>query len=498
MKLTVFCVLLVFSCLVANVEGASWQDQFSNDNLKKAFNTVAKSFHEVGAKVSKALSGDSKKKPFKSVIQSPQNPGNKTTETPNKEESQKESNSSNQPLQNSTSNTTLAPTVAHLWRNSTSSVEILNNTDVSSADVVNEDDLVKNANSLAEIPTDAATSAAETPNKEESEKKSNSSNQPLQNSTSNTTLSPTIANLRAYLISLFDIFRNTDVSSVDVVNEEDLVKNSTSLAEIPTDAATSAAEAENLKKTSSSLAEDLNNSTASAAKVLKENSTSLPSAAETFTGDNLNKNSSSLAEILKNEAISGENLEKNGQSLDASIKVSEVVSAQNLQTIINSLAEILQNTSASIGEAISSDKENSNSLGDVLTDAGSNIAGDSNSENLTNTINSLTDPCTVINVRALEPLAGIEIDIATDSEEDETNDRIADGVENLKVDLDEVMTYWDKTSSKLSKVANDISKLSKVSGDYDGSGSSTMEKDLKYLAEALNDADNKFREAKFY
>uniref|UniRef100_A0A1A9Z887 Uncharacterized protein n=1 Tax=Glossina pallidipes TaxID=7398 RepID=A0A1A9Z887_GLOPL len=493
MKLTVFCVLLVFSCLVANVENASWQDQFSDENVKKVFNTVAKSFQDAGAKVSEALSGDNIKKAFNSVMQSPQKPGSKPTRIPNKpgskptripnkEESKKKSNSSNQSLQNSTSNTTRAPIVAHLWRNLTSSVEILKNTDVSSADVVNGEDFVKNSNSLAEIPKEAATSAAET---------------------------------------------------------------------------------ENLKKNSSSLAEDLTNSTDSAANDLKENSNSLPSAADTFTGDNLNKNSSSLAEILKNvgsdvaETISGENMEKNVQSLDASIKVAELVSAENLQTNINSLAEVLQNTSASIGEAVSSDKENSNSLGEVLTDAGSKIAGDFSSENVTNTINALKDSlhsndCIMeivktilqfskkffvelqacadyariehigkateeliiigkelqstdgkqcsdqINVSALEPLAGIEIDIATDSEEDETNARIADDVQNLKADLDEAMAYWGKTSSKLSKVANDISKLSKVSGDYVGSGSSTVEEDLKYLTEALDDADHKFRKAKFY
>ncbi|KAL9895636.1 uncharacterized protein ACN2A1_006348 [Glossina fuscipes fuscipes] len=292
MKLTAFCVLLVFSCLVTNVENATWQDHFNGDNLKKALNTVAKSFQEAGAKVSEALSSDNIQKAFNSLIQSPQN-------TPSKKESKKKSNPSKQPVQNSTSNTTLAPAVVDLGGNVISLVKILKNTDASSADVVKGVDLVKNANSLTEIPTDAVTSVAET---------------------------------------------------------EDLKKNSGSLADA-------------LKNSIGSIAEGLKNSTNS--------SNSLPSAADNITSENLNENSSSLAEILK----------------DAGSNITQAIDDENLQKNLNRLADVLQNTSISISEAVGGDnlKKNSNSLGEVLTDADSNIARDFSSVNLTNIINSVTD-----------------------------------------------------------------------------------------------------------
>uniref|UniRef100_A0A1B0BQC6 Uncharacterized protein n=1 Tax=Glossina palpalis gambiensis TaxID=67801 RepID=A0A1B0BQC6_9MUSC len=64
MKLTAFCVLLVFSCLMTNV---------------KVFNKIAKSFQDAGAKVSEALSNDNIQKAFNSIMQSPPNTGNKST-----------------------------------------------------------------------------------------------------------------------------------------------------------------------------------------------------------------------------------------------------------------------------------------------------------------------------------------------------------------------------------------------------------------------------------
>uniref|UniRef100_A0A1B0C7F3 Uncharacterized protein n=1 Tax=Glossina palpalis gambiensis TaxID=67801 RepID=A0A1B0C7F3_9MUSC len=88
------------------------------------------------------------------------------------------------------------------------------------------------------------------------------------------------------------------IRAISLLRSPDLGKNSNSLAEIPTDAATNAAETENLKKNSSSLAEGLRNSTGSAAEDVRKNSHSLCSVVDTITSNNLNKNSSCLAGIL--------------------------------------------------------------------------------------------------------------------------------------------------------------------------------------------------------
>ncbi|KAL9889521.1 uncharacterized protein ACN427_008850 [Glossina fuscipes fuscipes] len=292
MKLTAFCVLLVFSCLVTNVENATWQDHFNGDNLKKALKTVAKSFQEAGAKVSEALSSDNIQKAFNSLIQSPQN-------TPSKKESKKKSNPSKQPVQNSTSNTTLAPAVVDLGGNVISLVKTLKNTDASSADVINGVDLVENSNFLTEIPTDAVSSVAET---EDLKKNSSSLADALKSS---------IGSIAEGLKNSTNS-SNSLPSAADNITSENLNENSSSLAEILKDAGsniTQAIDDENLQKNLNRLADVLQNTSIS--------------ISEAVGGDNLKKNSNSLGEVLT----------------DADSNIARDFSSVNLTNIINSVTD---------------------------------------------------------------------------------------------------------------------------------------------------------------